>query len=157
MTIRCRAVIPGIILAAGMAATASAQPQPTFTLAPATEGDCQVTLRNVPRDVDIRQIAVFVDNRLLTLKPARRAGDSVRLRLLDPLHENSIVGAALTIEGVKVAIQVQQAPQAHWPPDGKCDERLARDMPLISACVCRSYAVTDQYCSTGGFAGTVRR
>jgi hypothetical protein len=127
MTIRCRAVISGIILSAGMAATAFAQPQPTLTLAPATEGDCQVTLRNVPRDVDIRQIAVFVDNRLLTLKPARRSGDSVRLRLLDPLHENSIVGAALTVDGAKLAIQVQQAPQAHWPPDGKCDELQARD------------------------------
>jgi hypothetical protein len=127
MTRRCRAVLSGAIAALGVAATAVAQPAPAFTLAAATEGDCQVTLRNVPREVDIRQIAVFVDNRLLTLKPARRSGDSVRLRLLDPLRENSIVGAALTIDAAKVAIQVQQAPQVHWPPDGKCDEPQARD------------------------------
>src|SRR5262249_46040649 len=129
MTRRRGAVISGAILCMGMAATAAAQPQaaPTFTLAPATEGDCHVILRNVPRDVDIRQIAIFVDNRLLTLKPARRTGDSVRLRLLDPLRENSIVGAALTIDGARVAIQVQQAPQVHGPPDGKCDEPRARD------------------------------
>jgi hypothetical protein len=129
MTRRWRAVIPGAMLAVGMAATVSAQPQPApaFALAPPTEGDCQVTLRNVPRDVDIRQIAVFVDSRLLTLKPARRTGDSVRLRLLDPLRENSIVGAALAIDGAKVTLQVQQAPQDHWPADGKCDEPQSRD------------------------------
>ena len=129
MTGRCRAVISGAILTVGIAATAAAQPQPvpTFTLATATEGDCHVTLQHVPRDVDIRQIAVFVDSRLLTLKPARRMGDSVRLRLLDPLHENSIVGAALTIDGAKVTLQVQQAPQEHGPRDGKCDEPRARD------------------------------
>jgi hypothetical protein len=112
-----------------MAATAAAQPQPTqpFTLAPATEGDCRVTLQRVARDTDIRQIAVFVDNRLLTVPPARRMGDSVRLRLLDPLRENSILAAALTVDGPKVMVQVQQAPQEHWPPGGKCDEPQTRD------------------------------
>jgi hypothetical protein len=117
------------LLAAGSTATATAQPQPapTFTLAPATEGDCQVTLQRVPRDVDIRQIAIFVDSRLLTVQPARRSGDSVRLRLLDPLRENSIVGAALTVDGPKVTTQVEQPPQLHWPRGGKCDEPEARD------------------------------
>jgi hypothetical protein len=110
-----------------MAATAAAQPPQAFTVAPATEGDCRVTLQHIPRDVDIRQIAVFVDGRLLTLKPARRTGDSVRLRLLDPLRENSIVGAALTVDGPKVTIQVQQAPQEHWPAGGKCEKPEARD------------------------------
>jgi hypothetical protein len=110
-----------------MAATAAAQPPPAFTLAPATEGDCQVTLQHVSSEVDIRQIAIFVDSRLLSLQPARRAGESVRLRLLDPLRENSTVGAALSVDGAKVTIQVQQAPQVHWPPDGKCDEPAARD------------------------------
>jgi hypothetical protein len=43
------------------------------------------------------------------------------------LRENSIVGAALTVDGVKVTSQVQQAPQVHWPPGGKCDEPAARD------------------------------
>ena len=127
MTRRRRAMISGAILGVGIAANAAAQPSPAFTLAPATEGDCQVTLQHVPRDVDIRQIAVFVDSRLLTLQPARRTGDSVRLRLLDPLRENSIVGAALTIDAAKVTIQVQQAPQVHGAPGGKCDEPEARD------------------------------
>jgi hypothetical protein len=129
MTGQRRVVIWGATLVMGMAATAAAQPQPSpaFTLAAATEGDCQVTLQHVPRDVDIRQIAIFVDTRMLTLKPARRSGDAVRLRLLDPLRENSIVGAALTVDGVKVTTQVQQAPQEHWPSGGKCDEPAARD------------------------------
>src|SRR5215813_1690472 len=124
---RRRVVIGGAALVVGLAATAAAQPAPAFTLVAATEGDCQVTLQHVPRDVDIRQIAIFVDSRMLTLKPARRSGDSVRFRLLDPLRENSIVGAALTVDGVKVTTQVQQAPQVHWPPDGKCDEPQSRD------------------------------
>jgi len=127
MTRRRRAVIWGAILAVGMAATAAAQPPPAFTLAPATEGDCRVTLQHIPSGVDIRQIAVFVDSRLLTLKPARRTGDSVRLRLLDPLRENSTVAAALTVDGPKVTIQVQQAPQAHWPSGGKCEKPEPRD------------------------------
>ena len=127
MTGRRRVVIWGVALVVGMAATAAAQPAPAFTLVTATEGDCHVTLQHVPRDVDIRQIAVFLDSRMLTLKPARRSGDSVRLRLLDPLRENSIVGAALTVDGVKVTTQVQQAPQEHWPANGKCDEPAARD------------------------------
>lgn len=127
MTRRSPGVISGAILAVGMAATAAAQPPQAFTVAPATEGDCRVTLQHIPRDVDIRQIAVFVDGRLLTLKPARRTGDSVRLRLLDPLRENSIVGAALTVDGPKVTIQVQQAPQEHWPAGGKCEKPEARD------------------------------
>jgi hypothetical protein len=110
-----------------MAAMAAAQPPPAFTLAPATEGDCRVTLQHIPSGVDIRQIAVFVDSRLLTLKPARRTDDSVRLRLLDPLRENSTVAAALTVDGPKVTIQVQQAPQAHWPPGGKCEKPEPRD------------------------------
>jgi hypothetical protein len=129
MTGRLRAVISGAILAVGIPATVAAQPQPapTFTLAPATEGDCRVTLLRVPRDVDIRQIAIFVDGRLLTVRPARRSGDSVRLRLLDPLRENSIVGAALTVDGTKVTTQVQQPAQLHWPIDGKCERLEPRD------------------------------
>lgn len=127
MTRRGRAPISGAILALGMAATAAAQPPQAFTVAPATEGDCRITLQHIPREVDIRQIAVFVDSRLLTLKPARRTGDSVRLRLLDPLRENSTVGAALTVDGPKVTIQVQQAPQVHWPAGGKCEKPEPRD------------------------------
>jgi hypothetical protein len=129
MTGRLRAVISGAILAVGIPATAAAQPQPapTFTLAPATEGDCRVTLLRVPRDVDIRRIAIFVDGRLLTVRPARRSGDSVRLRLLDPLRENSILGAALTVDGPKVTAQVQQPAQLHWPIDGKCERLEPRD------------------------------
>jgi hypothetical protein len=129
MTRRRRAAISGAILAVGMAANAAAQPQPIppFTLAQATEGDCRVTLQRVAKDTNIRQIAVFVDNRLLTVPPARRIGDSVRLRLLDPLRENSIVAAALTADGPKVTMQVQQAPQEHWPPGGKCEKPEARD------------------------------
>lgn len=129
MTERLQAAMFVAILLVGIPAVAAAQPQPapTFTLAPATDGDCRVTLQRVPRDVDIRQVAIFVDNRLLTVQPARRAGDSVRLRLLDPLRENSIVGAALSVDGPKVTTQVQQAPQEHWPPSGKCDEPEARD------------------------------
>jgi hypothetical protein len=128
MTRRVRAA-SGVVLVLGLGipASAAAQPAPAFTIAPATEGDCQITLQRVARDADIRQIAVFVDNQLLTLQPARRAGDSVRLRLLDPLRENSTVAAALAVDGPKVTTQVGQPPQVHWPPGGKCDEPEARD------------------------------
>jgi hypothetical protein len=129
MTERLHAAMFVAILLVGIPALAVAQPQPapTFVLAPASEGDCQVTLQRVPRDGDIRQIAVFVDNRLLTVRRARRAGDSVRLRLLDPLRENSIVGVALTVDGPKVTTQVQQPAQLHWPRDGKCEKPEPRD------------------------------
>jgi hypothetical protein len=98
-------------------------------LAAATDGDCQVTLEHVPRDVDIHKIAVFIDDVLLTVQPAqrRRRGDAVDLRLFEPLRENGFVGAALTIDGSKVTTQVRQAVQLHAPPSGKCDEPESRD------------------------------
>jgi len=37
------------------------------------------------------------------------------------------------------------------------DARLEREVSRIRACVWRSYAVADQYCFTGAFAGTVSR
>jgi hypothetical protein len=98
-----------------------------LALAMATEGDCVVTLRNVPTGARVEEIAVYVDNTLLTVEPARRAGRDARLRLKDPLHENSLLAASLTVGGTKVTTVVQQAPQEHGPRNGRCDRVELRD------------------------------
>jgi hypothetical protein len=129
MTIRLQTALSVAILVLWTAGAASAQSQSAsaLSLARASEGDCHVTLQHVPANIDIHQIAIFIDDVLLTVQPARRRGDSVKVQLLDPLHENSTVGAALTLDGTKVTTAVQQATQLHGPPSGKCDEPRARD------------------------------
>ena len=48
--------------------------------------------------------------------------------------------------------KISIVPSAFFRSSGICEERLARAMLRIKACVWRSYAVTDQYCSTGALA-----
>lgn len=101
--------------------------QTGFSLAPATDGDCAVTLRNVPSNAKIDQIAVYVDDVLLTLRPAKHAGSGVELPLKEPLRENSRLGASLTVGSEMVTAVVGQAPQEHGPRNGRCEPTPLRD------------------------------
>ena len=119
-------ILSAIALALAVPALSSAQ-NISLSLAPATAGDCVVTLRNVPADAKVEQIAIYVDDTMLTVGPARRSGTSASLRLKDPLHENSLLGASLTIGGARVTTVVQQAAQEHAPANGRCERVELRD------------------------------
>ncbi len=123
-----RATAFAALMMAGLSASARAQSQTgRLELARATEGDCQVTVLNVPAGTDIHQLALFVDDRLVTVHRARQRGSAVQLELFYPVRENSTLAAALTVDGAKTTTQVQQPTEFHEPPAGNCDDRAPRD------------------------------
>src|SRR5262245_31287066 len=73
------------------------------------DGDCVITVLDVPAASDIHGIGIFVDDSLLTVRPAERQGANVRLKLLSPLHENSSVAADVPPAGRTAAVRVTQA------------------------------------------------
>src|SRR5947209_4869780 len=102
--------------------------QAAMTIVGPVDGDCVVKIANVPTGSDIHELALFLDARLLTVRPARRNGTTVTLKLLDPLHEGSAVAIAVGRAGTRTdPVFVQQALQQEQPPPTTCAETLLAD------------------------------
>src|SRR5437868_15226986 len=80
-----------------------ADAQGTLAIVGPSDGDCSVQIANVPATTDIHQLALFVDDHLLTVRPARRHATTVTLTLLDPLQEGSAVAVAVGRDGTRTA------------------------------------------------------
>jgi hypothetical protein len=120
-----------VSLAAHLAAapgTAFGQGAQAMTIVGPIDGDCAVKIANVPTGTDIHELALFLDDRLLTARPARRNRTTVTLKLLDPLHEGSAVAVAVGRAGTRTdPVFVQQALQQEQPPPTTCAETLLAD------------------------------
>ena len=91
------------------------------------DGDCVVKLRDVS-DLDIHEIALYVDDVLLTVRPAHRKGRIVELPLAEPVHENSTLRAELPAgEPTTIRARVQQAIQQSDPPPALCTPKRSVD------------------------------
>jgi len=112
-----------------MAAVCIARPAAAQTprLGDVRDGDCLVTVLDVPAASDIHGIGVFVDGALLTVRPAVRHGARVELKLLSPLHENSTVAADVPPAGMTAPARVSQARQQSDPPPATCTEPTPPD------------------------------
>jgi hypothetical protein len=114
--------------------TAAAQGAPS--IAELYDGDCAITVGNVPSGIDIHHIAVTVTTQTLTVRPAVRSGTTVTLKLFNPVHEGDVVGARLP-EPADIAIPavtVRQALQREDPPPDRCvDKRLPDDREVFEA------------------------
>jgi hypothetical protein len=112
------------IAAVCIASPAAAQ---TPKVADLRDGDCLVTVIDVPATTDVHGIGLFVDGALLTVRPAERHGGNVQLKLLAPLHENSSVAADVPPAGMTAPTRVTQARQQSEPPATSCAEPTPRD------------------------------
>jgi hypothetical protein len=110
-----------VLCAAGPAAAQ------TPRLAALRDGDCVVTVLDVPAATDIHGIGIFIDGTLLTVRPAERDGANVRLKLLAPVHENSSVSADVPPSGMTAGERVAQARQQPDAPPATCTEPPAAD------------------------------
>ena len=100
------------------------------------DGDCAISLRNVPAGLDIHHIAITVTTQALTVRPAQRSGSTVTMKLFNPLHEGDVVTARLP-EPASVttdAVTVQQALQRDDPAPDRCvDKKLPDDREVFEA------------------------
>ena len=122
----------GMCLLAPRAAGAQGGP----AIAPLYDGDCAITVRDVPQGLDIHRIGITVTSQPLTVRPARRSGSTVTLKLFNPLHEGDTVSARLPEPAnlATAAVTVQQALQREDPAPAQCvDQRLPDDREVFEA------------------------
>ena len=125
-----------LMIAAGLIAPRLASAQAAPAIVELHDGDCAITLHNVPQGLDIHRIAITVTTQLLTVRPAQRSGTSVTLKLFTPLHEGDVVGARLPepANATIAAVTVQQALQREDPAPDRCvDRRLPDDREVFEA------------------------
>jgi hypothetical protein len=92
---------------------------PGMQVLPVRDGDCHIKVR-VPADADVRDLAILIDDTLITVRRVARQGDTARVRLAEPVRENQHVRAELPPFQAP-AVRVQQATQQEGPPVASCD------------------------------------
>jgi len=106
-----------------------AAPAASIALVDPRDGACIVTV-NVPKGSNISLIAIYLNDKLLTVGPARWKGSQAQLRLRAPLQENDFLVAELFRDGPKTQpVLVQQATQQDTTPNPTCDENAGKVWP----------------------------